>query len=43
MHDSATSELTAEMLPDIIVMLKESGYQFATLEEMESPYQYPKN
>lgn len=43
MHDSATSSLTAEMLPDIIVMLKNSGYQFDTLDHEEKPYQYPRN
>lgn len=43
MHDSATSSLTAEMLPDIIVMLKNGGYQFDTLDHMEKPYQYPRN
>lgn len=43
MHDSATSSLTAEMLPDIIVMLKDSGYQFDTLDHVEKPYQYPRN
>lgn len=43
MHDSATSSLTAEMLPDIIVMLKEGGYRFDTLDHMETPYQYPRN
>lgn len=43
MHDSATSSLTAEMLPDIIVMLKDSGYQFDTLDHEEKPYQYPRN
>ena len=43
MHDSATSSLTAEMLPDIIVMLKDSGYQFDTLNHVEKPYQYPRN
>lgn len=43
MHDSATSSLTAEMLPDIIVMLKEGGYQFDTLDHMDKPYQYPRD
>ncbi|MBD5087505.1 MAG: polysaccharide deacetylase [Clostridiales bacterium] len=43
MHDSATSSLTAEMLPDIIVMLKEAGYQFDTLDHMDKPYQYPRD
>ena len=43
MHDSATSALTAEMLPDIIAMLKTAGYQFDTLDHMEKPYQYPRN
>lgn len=43
MHDSATSSLTAEMLPDIIVMLKDAGYQFDTLDHMEKPYQYPRD
>lgn len=43
MHDSATSTLTAEMLPDIIVMLKDSGYQFSTLDKMDNPYQYPRD
>lgn len=43
MHDSSTNSLTAQMLPDIIVMLKDSGYEFDTLDHMEKPYQYPRN
>lgn len=43
MHDSSTNALTAELLPDIIVMLKDRGYQFDTLDHMETPYQYPMN
>lgn len=43
MHDSNTNCLTAEMLPDIIVMLKQDGYNFDTLDHMEKPYQYARN
>lgn len=43
MHDSGCNELTAKMLPEIITMLKDSGYRFDTLDHMETPYQYPKN
>lgn len=43
LHDGSSCQLTAEVLPDIIAMLKEAGYHFDTLDHMESPYQYPKN
>lgn len=43
MHDSNTNCLTAEILPDIIVMLKQDGYKFDTLDHMEKSYQYARN
>lgn len=43
LHDGSSCQLTAEILPDIIAMLKEADYSFDTLDHMESPYQFPKN
>lgn len=43
MHDSSTNSLTAELLPDIIVMIKDAGYQFDTLDHLDKPYQYPRD
>lgn len=43
MHDSSINKLTAQLLPDIINMLKESNYQFDTLDHMDPPYQYPRD
>lgn len=43
LHDGGTCQLTADVLPDIIAMLKEAGYSFDTLDHMESPYQFSKN
>lgn len=43
MHDSSTNKLTAQLLPEIIQMIKESGYQFDTLDHMTPPYQYPRD
>lgn len=40
MHDSSINDLTVEMLPDIIKMIREKGYEFDTLENRE-PYQFP--
>lgn len=42
MHDSAINQATVEALPEIIRMLKEAGYQFATLDERTKPYHYPR-
>lgn len=43
LHDGSSCKLTAEVLPDVIVMLREAGYSFDTLDHLESPYQFPKN
>lgn len=43
LHDGSSCKLTADVLPDIIVMLKDAGYSFDTLDHMESPYQFSKN
>jgi len=43
MHDSSINKLSAQLLPDIIKMLKEEGYTFDTLDHMENPYQYPRD
>lgn len=40
LHDSPCSNLTAEVLPDILKRLKEEGYTFMTLQYRE-PYQFP--
>lgn len=40
LHDSPCSNLTAEVLPDILEKLIADGYQFRTLECRE-PYQFP--
>jgi len=40
MHDSTINDLTVRMLPEIIKMLKEKGYEFETLDQRE-PYQFP--
>lgn len=42
MHDSSINELSAQTLPQIISNLKDSGYQFDTLDHLEKPYQYPR-
>jgi peptidoglycan/xylan/chitin deacetylase (PgdA/CDA1 family) len=39
MHDSKINDLTVRMLPDIIKMLQEKGYEFDTLDHRE-PYQF---
>jgi peptidoglycan/xylan/chitin deacetylase (PgdA/CDA1 family) len=39
MHDSSINDLTAKMLPDIINLLQEKGYEFDTLDQRE-PYQF---
>ena len=43
MHDSAVNRLTAQMLPQIIKLFKDEGYEFDTLDHMEVPYQYPRD
>ena len=35
MHDSGTNALTAQILPDVIRMIRESGYAFDTLDHRE--------
>lgn len=40
LHDSPCSNLTAEVLPDILKRLAEEGYTFMTLQYRE-PYQFP--
>lgn len=40
LHDSPCSNLTAEVLPDILKQLTEEGYTFMTLQYRE-PYQFP--
>ena len=40
LHDSPSSNLTAEVLPKILERLSEEGYTFMTLEHRE-PYQFP--
>jgi peptidoglycan/xylan/chitin deacetylase (PgdA/CDA1 family) len=39
MHDSAINDLSVQMLPDVIKLLEELGYEFDTLENRE-PYQF---
>lgn len=43
MHDSSINKLTAELLPEIINMIKEADYEFDTLDHMEVPFQYSKD
>ncbi|MGN1083511.1 MAG: polysaccharide deacetylase family protein [Lachnospiraceae bacterium] len=40
LHDSPCSNLTAEVLPDILKQLTEEGYTFLTLQHRK-PYQFP--
>lgn len=40
LHDSSINDLTVRMLPDIIDMIREAGYEFDTLDNRE-PYQFP--
>lgn len=40
LHDSPSSNLTAEVLPDILKKLTEEGYTFMTLKHRK-PYQFP--
>lgn len=40
MHDSEINDLTVKMLPQIIEMISDMGYEFDTLENRE-PYQFP--
>lgn len=40
LHDSASNKNTAETLPDILKLLKEAGYEFATVNQRYKPYQY---
>lgn len=40
MHDSKINDLTVKMLPEIISMIYEMGYEFDTLDHRE-PYQFP--
>ena len=40
MHDSKINSLTIKLLPDIIKMLQELGYEFDTLDHRK-PYQFP--
>lgn len=40
LHDSASNKSTAEILPDILKLMKEAGYEFATVDKRYKPYQY---
>ena len=40
MHDSPINDLTVKMLPEIIKMISDMGYEFDTLDHRE-PYQFP--
>ncbi len=40
MHDSGSNDLTVQLLPGIIEMISELGYEFDTLNNRE-PYQFP--
>lgn len=40
LHDSSINDLTVQMLPDIIQMISDMGYEFDTLDHRE-PYQFP--
>ncbi len=40
MHDSRINGLTVRMLPEIIKMIQDEGYEFDTLDHRE-PYQFP--
>lgn len=40
MHDSGINDLSANVLPDIIKMIRDKGYEFDTLDHRE-PYQFP--
>ncbi len=42
LHDSKINELTSQVLPQIIEMIKEEGYDFDTLENRSKPLQYRK-
>jgi peptidoglycan/xylan/chitin deacetylase (PgdA/CDA1 family) len=39
MHDSSINDLSVQMLPDVIKLLEELGYEFDTLDKRE-PYQF---
>ena len=39
MHDSSINDLSVQILPDVIKLLEEMGYEFDTLENRE-PYQF---
>lgn len=43
MHDSSVNKITPQILPEIIKLFRESGYEFDTLDHMEVPYQYPRD
>ena len=43
MHDSSVNKLSAQMLPQIIDIIRDAGYQFDTLDKMDKPYQYPRD
>jgi peptidoglycan/xylan/chitin deacetylase (PgdA/CDA1 family) len=40
MHDSKINNTTVKLLPEIIEMIQEMGYEFDTLDHRE-PYQFP--
>ena len=40
LHDSRINGLTVEMLPEIIEIIRDKGYEFDTLDQRE-PYQFP--
>lgn len=40
LHDSASTELTAKVLPEIIEMIQAAGYRFDTLDHAKHIYQY---
>ncbi len=43
MHDSSINKTTADLLPEIIEMIRDEGYEFDTLPNREKPYQYRKS
>lgn len=43
MHDSCINSVTAQTLPQVIDELKAAGYEFDTLDHMQTPCQYPRD
>jgi peptidoglycan/xylan/chitin deacetylase (PgdA/CDA1 family) len=40
LHDSATNQNTAKVLPEILKLYREAGYSFETVDKRERAYQY---